>query len=524
MINHRGKQYLLIPSVPTPNGGLHLGHIGGPYLSADILARYFRMQGAKALVVSGTDSFESYVSLQAERENLTQAQVCDRYHQHILDDLQTMKIKMDAFVNPLSSNGNADYAEWQYHIFQRLQNSGAVVPIQEKMPWDACKKRYIAGCWLHGTCPQCSVEITGYFCEKCGAHFRPEETGLNNEISYKCVTNQFLKLHDECQWSNTGISREIASLYGRYLTQQNGLLRLTVNSDWGLNYNEESTLFNYGLIYAYFLMFGEIAAQHLNQPGNAFSFDSPVQTIATFGIDNAIPFLASTLGITHVCREFKPFDYYIVNHFYLLEGSKFSTSRRHAIWANDFDGSEDLTIDCVRVYLSSINVREKQGNFIWDEFISCARRIQHCLEHVVIPGLNAASSIAMRTINPAMIRSLESALTTQSQAMHPAHYAPHVAAELIDEWMRNGEKIDGGDVSNLFWWIKGLSLLIYPIMPALGQTIWSVLGYAGIPDSTDYTKRPERQIQLPSLDKWSATNLDISLKRIRGGAMYEVDE
>lgn len=91
------KNYLLIPSVPTPNGRLHLGHIGGPYLSTDILARYLRLCGHSARMITGTDDFESYVTAQAAKEQRTPEQICRYYHSLIADDLAAMDIEPDHF-------------------------------------------------------------------------------------------------------------------------------------------------------------------------------------------------------------------------------------------------------------------------------------------------------------------------------------------------------------------------------------------------------------------------------------------
>ncbi|VVC77220.1 Methionine--tRNA ligase [Aquicella siphonis] len=511
-MSQRGKKYLLIPSVPTPNGGLHLGHIGGPYLAADVLARYLRMRGAEALVMSGTDSYESYVTLQAAKEMRPPDSVCHAYHERIVNDLEVMQISMDEFVNPLSLRWNAVYSGWHYRILQQLQDAGSILRVNENMPWDPVRKMYLAGCWLQGKCPQCALEVTGYFCENCGAHFRPEELSHDSGLLHREVTNLFLRLQDICRLSETGIQPEIESSYRQYLNRQQGMLRLTANNPWGLYHDDESTLFNYGFIFAYFLMLGEIASQRLHANENAFSADSSIITIACFGIDNAIPFLASVLGITNACAEFKPFDYYLANHFYLLEGRKFSTSRRHAIWVKDFSGSEKLITDCVRYYLSSINVRENQGDFIMSEFKACCLRMMDCVQRLVIPALQQIADVPITAIGADMMEEMESALARQEQAMRPVRYLPQTATDQVEVWIQSGEghaKADG----NAFWWLKGLCLLVYPMMPHLGQEMWFALGYDGAPDSLELSRLPERRvrplemrivsIQDISLDRWT---------------------
>lgn len=82
-------------------------------------------------------------------------------------------------------------------------------------------------------------------------------------------------------------------------------------------------------------MFGELAGKLMGINKNAFAHDADVVTICSFGIDNALPFLSSVLGISHGCPQYKSFDYYLVNYFYYLDGSKFSTSRQHMIGVED---------------------------------------------------------------------------------------------------------------------------------------------------------------------------------------------
>ena len=146
-----------------------------------------------------------------------------------------------------------------------------------------------------------------------------------------------MRLANQYDLEGKGINSTIANTYNNFLQKQNSLFRLTANSTWGLpipsNYAlPHSTLFNYGFMFAYFLLMGEVSGQLTGSDKNAFAHDSDVITICTCGIDNAVPFLASTLGISSHCTAYKPFDYYFVNYFYHLNGSKFSTSRDHAIW------------------------------------------------------------------------------------------------------------------------------------------------------------------------------------------------
>src|SRR5579859_3905820 len=96
------RHYLLIPSPPTPNGRLHLGHIAGPFLKLDVMARAFRMDGDIAGIMSASDVYESYVTLRAWRDGLEPEQVCEKYHALIARDMDALMIEYDGYCDPLA--------------------------------------------------------------------------------------------------------------------------------------------------------------------------------------------------------------------------------------------------------------------------------------------------------------------------------------------------------------------------------------------------------------------------------------
>ena len=113
------QKYLIIPSVPTPNGRLHLGHIGGPFLTADVLARALKRQGHEVKMCCGTDSYESFVLREAAKKNQSAEEICHHYHGQIAKDLKRMAIDIDTFINPLSDDCHQRYVNWQYTIFSK---------------------------------------------------------------------------------------------------------------------------------------------------------------------------------------------------------------------------------------------------------------------------------------------------------------------------------------------------------------------------------------------------------------------
>lgn len=498
------NQYLLLPSVPTPNGQLHLGHIGGPFLSADIFARHAQLLGHQAHIIAGTDSYESFVTIRAQTENKTPTETCNYYHDLITQDLALFNIQISEMVNPLAARWHTRYIHWHKQIFETLVQKNATRILLEHVLWNQHEQRYTTGCWLNGICPSCQTEITGYFCEKCGAHFRPEEVSQahdrssNHHLVNEKNNNLFMELSSQFNIQGKGINTKIEIAYKHFLQKQNRLFRLTANSKWGLpipsNYSlPRSTLFNYGLMFAYFLFMGEIFGKLNDTHKNAFAHDSDVTTICTFGIDNAIPFLASTHGISSHYEDYKPFDYYFVNYFYHLNGSKFSTSRGHAIWANDIIKQKGADCDLVRLFLALIDVRNHEGNFNSDQFTQFYNNQIQWIQRCVIEPLSLFKTPKHNIIDHQIIEMLSHMLVQQQLLLQPHNFMPHLAAKLILDWQFKMENYNKNN--QYFWLMKGLVLLACPFMPRFCQNIWHALGYENQPSINYFDLLPKNSLQ-----------------------------
>lgn len=492
-VEKKKNKYLLIPSVPTPNGRLHLGHIGGPFLSADIFARHVQRFGHAAQIIAGTDSYESFVMAKATEEQKAPEEVCHYYHNLIQEDLSTFHINASIYINPLHQKWRDRYTAWNLNVLQLLQLQNVVCEIEETVLWDKQQQRFATGCWISGNCPSCKAEVRGYFCESCGAHFRPEEVNLAQEFRQQHlvetkVKNLFMRITDYHNLENKGISSKLINTFQNFIQQQKGFFRLTASADWGLPLESslnlpQSTLFNYGLMFAYFLLMGEVAGNYINNGENAFAQDSDVITISTFGLDNAVPFLASINGITANCHAYKAFDYYFINHFYHLNGSKFSTSRNHAIWAKDVATWGEYSTDIARLFLASINVREQHGNIESHVFTKFHDDMTQWIQQRVLKPL--LSLTQQNSFDQTLIPELLHYLSKQQHALLPQNYFPVQAADTVFTWQQKMQEIN--DTSpNYGSWLKGFALLTFPFMPHLSEFIWSRLGNANYPSVQNF--------------------------------------
>ncbi len=305
------------------------------------------------------------------------------------------------------------------------------------------------------------------------------------------VTNLFMELPQDSNLENKGIDESIQKIYKNYMSLQKGLLRLTSSSEWGLSVGNTKLgdkFFNYPFAFAFGLTLGDIAGEILGIDKHPFSPDSGVTTITAFGIDNTIPVLGSILGITSACKQYKQFDYYLVNHFLNLNGSKFSTSRRHAIWANDIINKVGASSDIIRLYLSSIDIRTQVGNVDTGELTDFYNKTTQWIEKLVVQALPALPDNNSK-VDLAIAEYFSAVAEGQAILLDPAKFQPHNAAAAIASWVNLGHALS--PVSNAyFWWLKGLSILAYPFMPRLSETLWVTLGYTGVPTLNKFELPP----------------------------------
>ena len=134
---HTPRHYLLVPPEATPNGPLHLGHIGGPFLWSDMIARHLRVRGDLPLVITGSDVYESYVALKAHTEDSTPGEVAAHYGQRIQDDLAALRIGVDAFIVPDQQPWREQFEQEVAASIERLTARGAVLTRTERVPRNA---------------------------------------------------------------------------------------------------------------------------------------------------------------------------------------------------------------------------------------------------------------------------------------------------------------------------------------------------------------------------------------------------
>jgi len=518
------RQHLLIPIMPTPNGRFHLGHIAGPYLKMDLIARHLRRRGEQAWIITGTDSYESYVLRRAQEQKHDPAQVCAQYHELIECDLAALDIELDAFISPLSATWSRSYQTAHLDWLDRMNQQGAVVSITESIPYSPAQDRFLTGCWLSGRCPDCASSVTSYFCEDCGTHFRPEELlephdpDSGDVLCWRDVTSLFLRLPEPAailaRLDQMEVPAQFRAIAERFLNRNGRLLRLSVPGDWGVPLKPGDSgprsLFSYTGLLPYSLLCGEVQATLANAGVSAFAAGSDVVTVSGFGIDNSVPMLVGAIGGALLDPAAKPFDHFLLNHFYELEGEKFSTSRNHAIWVADIVARPGISTDAIRYYLAKVSPGDRARSLDVQDFVDT-------VNNDLANGISRCTGIAVDRLRDlvgepgppegSLLQRLEAALSEQTRAFDYPTFSSADTAAVVLAWA------DGlaGTCSETesYWWLKGLALLSWPIMPRFGQALWGLLGGDGEPALSRFLNpaAPDRCRTAPVFDVLSRDDL-----------------
>lgn len=359
---------------PTPNGDLHLGHLSGPYLGADSFVRFQRLNGVDAWHLTGSDDYQSYVVECARREGRTPGETAAHYSAEIAATLDMMDIPLDQYT---VTDADPTYRAGLQAFFERLVGSGAVTMREAPALLDGDTGRYLYEVDVSGACPSCGKSAGGNICEDCGepnfCHDLAAPVTRHSETppTVGTASRYMLPLHDfaEAIAEHHHLGRVPARL--RELTERlfaRGAVDVPVShpSAWGVPPTGEDAggqviwvwpEMSYGFLHG--------IAELGKRLGRELRADDPQQDwkiVHFFGYDNSF-YHAILYPVLYKLAfpGWAPDIDYNLNEFLLLDGAKFSTSRRHAIW-----GKEILTpdsVDAVRYYLSRIRSEGRRTNF-----------------------------------------------------------------------------------------------------------------------------------------------------------------
>lgn len=485
--------------MPTPNGRLHLGHIAGPFLKCDVLARHLRRSERKVWIISGSDIYESFVMLKSRQVGEPPADVALLNHHLIERDLHSLDIVYDEWIYPLHPRWKDLHDNMQRDVLTYFKCTDKAYERQERVHYDTINNRFVVGCWLIGRCPVCGADAGSYFCEACGGHFRPEEildphSRDNAPTAEIAVNSLFLKLSDpsaiRAAISRMNLPEDFVRAADAYLRQQADV-RLTNPGRWGVRWpvgdgDLPHVAFTYTALFGFSLLCGSAYQQLAGDALHPFDPGSDVVTVATFGLDNAVPYLVGVLGCALEHEAYRPFDHYLVNYFLNLENQKFSTSRNHLIWASDIVSRTSLSSDIVRMFLCLINPEDQVKNLDVDALVFFANEGFGRKLHIALSTAGKKlRNEACGSPPLAQINIFYSLLRDQSAALSPDDFSLRRAAYMVEDWLDRAT--DFCDTpTGAYWWLKSLAVLAYPVMPQLGESLWQDLGHSLKPTLTAF--------------------------------------
>lgn len=383
-----GRPVFVFSTPPTPNGDLHLGHLSGPYLGADVFVRFQRMNGTSAWHLTGSDDFQSYVVTTAAREGRTPAEAAAYYSAEILQTLRLMDIVPDQYT---VTSTNEDYQAGLRRFFSRLVTSGAVREHSGPALFDAETGGYLYEVDVAGRCPRCGARTGGNICEDCGEPntcvdlVEPTATGSAAAPAPRLgdVARYSIALHDfradiEAHHHLGRVPTRLRELADRVFRRPRLEIAVTHPAPWGVRPAEDTD--GEQVIWAWpemafgFLYDIEALGRRL---GHRWQADQPQpdwKIVHFFGFDNS--FYHSILYpalYKAAFPDWNPDIDYNVNEFYLLDGGKFSTSRRHAIWGKEILGPD--SVDAIRCYLSRTRPEAVRTNFERGAYESYVRTV-----------------------------------------------------------------------------------------------------------------------------------------------------
>jgi methionyl-tRNA synthetase len=364
---------------PTPNGGLHIGHLSGPYLGTDVFVRFQRMNGSRVWHLAATDDFQSYVASCARREGRSPGEVAAHYGAEIEQTLALMDIEPDQITH---TSQDERYPDALRAFFSRLVDSGRVTRREGAALFDGETGQYLYEPDIAGGCPTCGSSTGGNICEECGEPnfcvdlVEPRTTSGTAEPRGGTITRYTLSLHDlradVLEHHHVGRApARLRELANRVLARERLDVALTHPSEWGVPPTQQDVPGQ--VIWVWIeLAFGFIyGIESLGRTlGTGWRADAPQddwKIVHFLGYDNT--FYHSILGpalYKIASPGWTPDVDYNVNEFYLLDSDKFSTSRRHAIWGKDILRPD--TVDGIRYYLARTRPETHRTNFTLAEY------------------------------------------------------------------------------------------------------------------------------------------------------------
>jgi len=378
------QRSLITAALPYANGPVHIGHLAGVYVPADIYARYLRLKGKKVLFVCGSDEHGVPVTIRARKEGITTQQVVDRYHALIKRSFADFGISFDIYSRTTSETHHQFAADY----FRKMYDAGQFVEQTSEQFYDPETGHFLTDRNIRGECPRCHAQgAYGDQCEKCGATLSPDElinpynAETGNALAKKETKHWYLPLDQYQPWLEKWILEDHKewrpNVYGQCKSWLDGGLKpraVTRDLEWGIPVPVEGA--EGKVLYVWFdAPIGyisntiELCQAQPEKYGNWEQWwkQQDTRMIHFIGKDNIV-FHCIVFPSMLKAQGYNLPDNVPSNEFLNLEGDKISTSRNWAVWLNeyldDFPGKQDV----LRYVLTANAPETKDNDFTWADF------------------------------------------------------------------------------------------------------------------------------------------------------------
>ena len=379
------KRTTVTAALPYANGGVHIGHLAGVYVPADIYVRYLRLKKREVVFIGGSDEHGVPITIRAKKEGVTPQDVCDRYHKLIKDSFEEFGISFDVYSRTTSPTHN----KFASDFFRKLYDDGKLVEKESEQYYDEEARQFLADRYIMGECPHCgNPNAYGDQCEKCGSDLSPMElknphsTISGSQPVIRKTKNWYLPLNNYQEWLKQWILEDHKewrpNVYGQcksWLDMNLQPRAMTRDLDWGIPVPVEGA--EGKVLYVWFdAPIGYISnTKELcdSDPERFGSWqkwwqDPETRLVHFIGKDNIVfhclifPTMLKAHG-GYILPDNVP-----ANEFLNLEDNKISTSKNWAVWLHeylrDFEGKQDV----LRYVLTANAPETKDNNFTWKDF------------------------------------------------------------------------------------------------------------------------------------------------------------
>ena len=379
------QRTLVTSALPYANGPVHIGHLAGVYVPADIYVRYLRLRGEQVLFVGGSDEHGVPVTIRARKEGITTQEVVDRYHDLIKSSFEQFGISFDVY----SRTTSKIHHQFASDYFRKLYDNGKFIQKTTEQFFDPETQEFLTDRNIRGECPRCHAQgAYGDQCEKCGATLSPDElinpyNAVNgNPLTKKETTHWYLPLNQYQQWLEKWILEDHKewrpNVYGQCKSWLDGGLKpraVTRDLDWGIPVPVEGAEGKVLYVWfdapiGYISNTKELCDAQPEKYGKWETWwkDDSTRLIHFIGKDNIVFHCIVFPAMLKADGSYILPDNVPANEFLNLEGDKISTSRNWAVWLNeylvDFPGKQDV----LRYVLTANAPETKDNDFTWADF------------------------------------------------------------------------------------------------------------------------------------------------------------